>query len=113
MLQKKYICEMSIKNHSTKPSAKMSTLQLSAYGGNNHIRRALHMPALNMVRYEQKPFLNLYEQIYERSKIKMKGYTAIQKKLLIIIYTLWKNEQVYNPNYKKTSKDDEKKLSFV
>ena len=81
--------------------------------GNNHIRRALHMPALNMVRYEQKPFLSLYERIYERSKIKMKGYTAIQKKLLIIIYTLWKNEQAYNPNYKQISKDEEKELFFV
>lgn len=81
--------------------------------GNNHIRRALHMPALNMVRYEQKPFLSLYERVYEGSKIKMKGYTAIQKKLLIIIYTLWKKEQAYDPNYKQISKDEEKELSFV
>jgi transposase len=81
--------------------------------GNNHIRRALHMPALNMVRYEQNPFVELYKRVYERSKIKMKGYTAIQKKLLIIIYTLWKNEQAYDPILKQKTKEEEKELSFV
>lgn len=67
--------------------------------GNSHIRRALHMPALNMVTYEQAPFANLYERIYDRSKIKMKGYTAIQKKLLVIMYTLWKKQETYDPKY--------------
>lgn len=81
--------------------------------GNNHIRRALHMPALNMVRYEQNPFVELYKRVYERSKIKMKGYTAIQKKLLIIIYTLWKNEQAYDPILNQKTKEEEKELSFV
>ncbi len=28
-------------------------------------------------------------RVYERSKIKMKAYTAVQKKLLVIIYTLY------------------------
>jgi transposase len=80
--------------------------------GNSHIRRALHMPALNMVRYNQAPFIALYERIYEKSKIKMKGYTAIQKKLLIIIYTLWKKKQAYNPDYLKISSVVELESSF-
>lgn len=50
--------------------------------GNSHIRRALHMPALNVVRYEQHPFVHLYNRVYERTKIKMKAYVAVQKKLL-------------------------------
>jgi len=33
----------------------------------------------------------------------MKGYTAIQKKLLIIIYTLWKKKEAYDPEYLKSS----------
>lgn len=70
--------------------------------GNSHIRRALHMPSLNMVRYNQTPFAALYERIYDRSKIKMKGYTAIQKKLLIMIYTLWKKKEAYDPDYLKS-----------
>ena len=67
--------------------------------GNSHIRRALHMPALNMVRYGQTPFANLYERIYDKTKIKMKAYVAIQKKLLVIMYTLWKKQETYDPNY--------------
>ena len=72
------------------------------------------MPALNMVRYQVAPFLGLYERIYERSKIKMKGYTAIQKKLLLLIYTLWKKQEEYQPKYySETSKEEERALSFV
>jgi len=67
--------------------------------GNSHIRRALHMPALNMVRYEQTPFVQLFGRILERSKIKMKGYTAVQKKLLVLIYTLWNKNEEYDPKY--------------
>ena len=50
--------------------------------GNHHIRRCLHFPAFNMIKYEVTPFKNLYERVYEKSKIKMKAYTAVQKKLL-------------------------------
>ena len=71
------------------------------------------MPALNMVRYAQKPFLALYERVYDKSKIKMKGYTAIQKKLLIIVYTLWKKQEAYDPDYLKPSSDVELAPSFV
>ena len=60
--------------------------------GNGRIRRCLYFPALSVVRYQVAPFIQLYERIFERSKIKMKGYTAVQKKLLVIIYTLWKNK---------------------
>ena len=29
----------------------------------------------------------------------MKGYTAVQKKLLIVIYTLWKKDEAFDQNY--------------
>jgi len=61
--------------------------------GNSRIRRSLHFPAFNMVTYNVGTFKELYDRIYERSKIKMKAYTAVQKKLLVIIYALWKNNQ--------------------
>lgn len=63
--------------------------------GNSHIRRILHMPSLCLVRYHVEPFHNLFERVYERTKIKMKGYVAIQRKLLILIYTLWKKDIGY------------------
>ena len=82
--------------------------------GNGHIRRALHFPALNMVRYEQGNFHLLYQRIYERSSIKMKGYTAVQRKLLALIYTLWKNNEAFDNNYQKqTSGNEEAEPSFA
>jgi transposase len=81
--------------------------------GNNHIRRALFFPALNMIKYEVNPFFNLYQRIYDRNRIKMKGITAVQKKLLCLIYTLWKKDEAFDPTYNKiTSRDQEPESSF-
>ncbi len=37
----------------------------------------------------------VHQRIIARQSIKMKGYVAVQRKLLILIYTLWKNNQPY------------------
>ncbi len=67
--------------------------------GNSRMRRALHMPALSVVRWEQTPFLNLFERTLEKHKLKMKSYVAVQKKLLVVIYALWKKNEEYDNNY--------------
>lgn len=78
--------------------------------GNAHIRRALHFPALNVVRYKVPGLDGLYERVFEKSKIKMKAYVAVQKKLLCLLYTLWKNDQEFNPQV--TSGNQEPKSLF-
>lgn len=67
--------------------------------GNSRIRRALHMSALQVVRYEQKPFADLYERVFANTKIKMKGYVAVQRKLLTLIYALWKKDVKYDADF--------------
>jgi transposase len=67
--------------------------------GNAHIRRALYMPALNVVRWEVGRFKKTYDRIFQRSFIPMKAYVAIQRKLLCLIYTLWKKNEAFNPKY--------------
>ncbi|MGE5520459.1 MAG: IS110 family transposase [Candidatus Dadabacteria bacterium] len=67
--------------------------------GNGRIRRMMHLPAFNVVRLKQRPFAELYYRIYDRTKVKMKAYTAVQKKLLILVYTLWKKDEAYDPFY--------------
>ena len=62
--------------------------------GNAHIRRVLHLPAFNVVKYERE-FRDLYERVYERSGSKMKAYVAVQRKLLCLLYTLWRKEEPY------------------
>lgn len=67
--------------------------------GNAKIRRILHLPALNMVTHQVGTFPNTYERIYQKTGIKMKGYVAIQRRLLCLIYTLWKKDQAFDPNF--------------
>jgi len=74
--------------------------------GNSRIRKALHFPAMTAKKYEPV-YGMLYDRIFERTKIKMKAYVAIQRKLLIMIYTLFKNNEAFDSNYhKKLSNDD-------
>lgn len=35
----------------------------------------------------------------------MKGYVAVQKKLLTLCYAIWKNDTEYNPNYSNNVKE--------
>lgn len=79
--------------------------------GNSRIRRALHMPALSVVTHKQKPFSDLFERTFEKNRIKMKGYVAVQKKLLLIIYTLWKNNEAFDVDRKnKNTKEQKQEL---
>jgi transposase len=81
--------------------------------GNSHIRRILHMPAFNVVRYQVSPFVQLFNRTIKKHNIKMKSYVAVQKKLLVIVYTLWKNNKTFDENYYKkyTTRDEELMLS--
>jgi transposase len=67
--------------------------------GNAHVRRILYMPALNVVRLGVKHFVDLYQRVYERTKIKMVAYVAVQKKLLTTIYALYKKGEWFDPNF--------------
>jgi hypothetical protein len=67
--------------------------------GNAHIRKALHFPALNVVRFKTGTFPDLFERILDRTRIPMKGYVAVQRKLLCLIFTLWKKEQAFDPQF--------------
>lgn len=68
--------------------------------GNARIRKALHFPALTAKKYEPV-FSLLYNRVYQRTKIKMKGIVAVQRKLLVIIYSLFKNNRAFDPDFHK------------
>lgn len=68
--------------------------------GNRHIRRALYFPAISTVKYEPH-FKQLFERVRDRSSIKMKGYVAVQRKILLLIYALYKSDRPYDPDYLK------------
>lgn len=68
--------------------------------GNRHIRRALHFLALAASRFD-KHHMEIYNRINERNnhKTKMVGAVALQRRILLLIYAIWKSEECYNPNY--------------
>lgn len=72
--------------------------------GNKHIRRALHYPALSAKLHD--PTLKaFYERLHEKSGVKMLGIVAVQRKILLLMYSLYKSGQVYQSN-KKAAKND-------
>lgn len=70
--------------------------------GNGHLRRAMFMPAFTAVRYKEKSLLDLFDRTFAKHGIKMKSYVAVQKKLLILIYHIWKKNEKFDPNYTQT-----------
>lgn len=79
--------------------------------GNSHIRRILHLPSLSVVTNGEPVFCNLHERVYERTKIKMKGYVAVQRELLCLIYALWKKNEKYERNYKNEHPEKQSRSS--
>ena len=79
-------------------SGKYAGKQTISKQGNARIRKVLCMPAFNVVRFQEKPFANLFERVYQRTNLKMKAYVAVQRKILVLIYALWKKNEIYDPN---------------
>ena len=57
------------------------------------------MPAMSAIQHNVK-IKDLYRRIVERNPdIKRKGVVAGMRKLLILIFVLWKKNEEYDPNY--------------
>jgi transposase len=79
--------------------------------GNGRIRAALHFPAVVASTYNPS-LRKVYQRINENKPSKMVGVTALQRKILVLIYTLWKNDSVFRDDYVlglEDQKDKEKK----
>lgn len=66
--------------------------------GNHHIRRILHFPAL--VAATHSPSIKtFYNRVNEGKSSKKIGCVAVQKKLLVMMYSIWKNNTTYSEDY--------------
>jgi transposase len=68
--------------------------------GNKHLRKAMHLPALTAIRSDER-FKAIFARLVARHGIKMKAVVAVQRKLLEMIYTLYKNNTTYDKEYLK------------
>lgn len=66
--------------------------------GNRNLRKAVHLPALSAVKWDRN-FKNIYTSLVSRHGVKMKALVAIQRKLLELLYTLYKNKSIYDKEY--------------
>lgn len=71
--------------------------------GNARLRTALYLPAVSSLRYneQQKAF---YARLRARSPNGKVGVVAVMRKLLLLTYSLWKNDQAYDPAYHPAQK---------
>jgi len=66
--------------------------------GNKHLRKAMHMPALAAIRHDER-FKAIFARLISKHGIKMKAVVAIQRKLLEMMYILYKTNKSYDKNY--------------
>ena len=67
--------------------------------GNKFLRKAVFMPALSASKHNQK-MKELYVRLVSKGKNKKLALIAVARKLLLLIYTIWKNNTDYIPDYK-------------
>lgn len=66
--------------------------------GNKFLRKAVFMPALSASMHNHK-MKELYLRLVSKGKNKKLALIAVARKLLLLIYTIWKNNTEYIPNY--------------
>lgn len=66
--------------------------------GNKYLRKSMHMQALTAIRHDDR-FKAVYARLIARHGIKMKAAVAVQRKLLEMIYTVYKTGVPYDRNY--------------
>jgi len=66
--------------------------------GNSRIRGAMFMPSMTAIRYNEKLKV-VYDRINEGKQTKSIGLVAVQRRLLVLMYSLWKKNESYDENY--------------
>lgn len=66
--------------------------------GNKYLRKAMHMPALAAIRHDER-FKAVFTRLVAKHGIKMKAAVAVQRKLLEMTFTIYKNNTPYQKNY--------------
>jgi transposase len=74
--------------------------------GNKYLRKALHLPALAAIRHDER-FKAVFAHLVAKHGIKMKAAVAVQRKLLEMMYILYKTNQPYDKEYLKKQVEGE------
>ena len=66
--------------------------------GNSNIRSAMHFPSMVATRFNSK-MKEVYQRVVDRTKVKKIGLVCIQRRLLVLMYSLWKTNKPYQEDY--------------
>lgn len=66
--------------------------------GNKHLRKAMHLPALAAIRHSER-YKAIFVRIVSRNSVKMKATVAVQRKLLEMVYTIYKTNKPFEKDY--------------
>lgn len=74
--------------------------------GNKFLRKTMHLPALASIRYDER-FKAVFVRLVSKHGIKMKGAVAVQRKLLELIYIIFKTENKYDSEYLQNTREQQ------
>lgn len=74
--------------------------------GNKFLRKSMHMPALAAIRHNER-FKAIFARLVGKHGIKMKGAVAVQRKLLELIYIIYKSGNRYDKEYLQKTREQQ------
>lgn len=74
--------------------------------GNKHLRKVMHLPALAAIRHDER-CKAIFARLVSRHGIKMKAAVAVQRKLLELIYTVFKTGKKYEKEYLQKTREQQ------
>lgn len=75
--------------------------------GNKHLRKCMHLPALVAIKHDER-CKSIFARLVAKHGVKMKAAVAIQRRLLQLMFTLYKKQEKYNPAYLKANEAEKK-----
>jgi len=73
--------------------------------GNRHLRKAMYMPALSAMKHNEQHQI-LFVRLVSKHGIKMKAAVAVQRKILELMYSIFKSEKPFDNNYTQPKTQD-------
>ena len=72
--------------------------------GNKQLRKAMHLPALSAIGHDER-FKAVFARLVQKHGIKMKAVVAVQRKLLELIFIIYKSGKPYDKEYLKRNEN--------
>lgn len=74
--------------------------------GNKFLRKSMHLPALSAIRHDER-YKAIFARLVAKHGIKMKAAVAVQRKLLELIYIVFKTEKEYEKEYLQKTREQQ------